>query len=163
MFIYCNKNQVLSLKKAIKMMNKVTKYINSMQQLYEDFGESFEYFIKNSKQQHNPFERNLSDLYAYGEIDWINIYQFLSRKTSQSFKTFCFVFQNGCLLLVREQSNKKNQLNKNTSDRFIRFLPIKGLQVELINNDNKQLTHTWQLIQTDPRTQLKTYFRFANK
>ncbi len=40
---------------------------------------------------------------------------------------------------------------------------MKGLQVELINDDNKQCSHTWQLTQTDPRTQLKTYFRFANK
>jgi len=56
MFIYCNTdddNQLLSLKKAIKMMNKISKYINSMQQLYEDFGQSFEYFIKNSKEQFN--------------------------------------------------------------------------------------------------------------
>jgi len=56
MFIYCNTdddNQLLSLKKAIKMMNKISKYINSMQQLYEDFGQSFEYFINNSKEQFN--------------------------------------------------------------------------------------------------------------
>ena len=41
------------LKKAIKMMNKISKYINSMQKLYEDFGQSFEYFIKNYKEQYN--------------------------------------------------------------------------------------------------------------
>jgi hypothetical protein len=54
MFIYSDENennQIVFLekskiKKAIKMMNKISKYINSMQQLYEDFGQSFEYFIK---------------------------------------------------------------------------------------------------------------------
>jgi hypothetical protein len=54
MFIYSDENEnnqiVLlekaKIKKAIKMMNKISKYINSMQQLYEDFGQSFEYFIQ---------------------------------------------------------------------------------------------------------------------
>ncbi len=100
------------------------------------------------------FEFHLPELCAYGEIDWINIYRFISRKNYQSLKTFCFVFRNGCLLLVREESNKKN-----ISDCLIRFLPMKELQVELIDNDK----HTWQIIQINPKTQLKTYFRFANK
>jgi hypothetical protein len=45
------------------------------------------------------------------------------------------------------------------SDCLIRFLPMKELHVELIDNQN----HTWQIIQTNPKTQSKTYFRFANK
>ncbi len=49
-------------------------------------------------------------MYAYGEIDWINIYRFISKKNYQELKTFCFVFRYGCLLLVREQLNKKNQV-----------------------------------------------------
>lgn len=49
---------------------------------------------------------------------------------------------------------------KNFSDCFIRFIPIKELEVELINNDNN---YTWQLIQINPKTQFKTYYRFANK
>jgi hypothetical protein len=56
MFIYCNTddyNQIFSLKKVIKTMNKIITYINSTQKLYEDFGQSFEYFIKNSKEQYN--------------------------------------------------------------------------------------------------------------
>jgi hypothetical protein len=48
LLIYSNND--VSLKKAIKMMNKISRYINSMQKLYEDFGQSFEYFIKNSKE-----------------------------------------------------------------------------------------------------------------
>jgi hypothetical protein len=54
---------------------------------------------------------NLPDLYAYGEIDWINSHLFLLGKNHQRLKTYCFVFRNGCLLLVREQSNKKKQVN----------------------------------------------------
>jgi len=55
---------------------------------------------------------NLPDLYAYGEIDWINIHLFLVGKNHhQRLKTYCFVFRNGCLLLVREQTNKKKQVN----------------------------------------------------
>lgn len=112
-------------------MNKINKYINSMQELYENFGQTFEYFIQNSKQKNHQvissryskfyfflklflfqnFQLNLPDLYAYGEIDWMNIYRFISKKNYQYLKTFCFVFRYGCLLLVREQSNKKNQVN----------------------------------------------------
>jgi hypothetical protein len=54
---------------------------------------------------------NLPDLCAYGEIDWINIHLFLLGKNHQRLKSYCFVFRNGCLLLVREQSNKKKQVN----------------------------------------------------
>ncbi len=54
-------------------------------------------------------------------------------------------------------------MNKNLSDCFIRFLPMKGLQVELIDEDNKHHNHIWQLIQTNPKTQVKIFFRFANR
>jgi hypothetical protein len=61
-------NQILSiekskLKKAIKIMNRLNKYINSMQQLYEDFGQSFEYFIKNSKEKYNKVMVELINFY----------------------------------------------------------------------------------------------------
>jgi len=69
MLIYCNideHKQILFLKKAMKMMNKISKYINSMQQLYEDFGQSFEYFIKNSKEQYNKvFNQWIYFIYFY--------------------------------------------------------------------------------------------------
>ncbi len=42
-------------------MNRLNKYINSMQQLYEDFGQSFEYFIKNSKEKSNKVIGELID------------------------------------------------------------------------------------------------------
>ncbi len=54
-------------------------------------------------------------------------------------------------------------MNKNLSDCFIRFLPMKELQVELIDDGNKYHNHNWQLIQINPKTLSKTYFRFANK
>ncbi len=54
-------------------------------------------------------------------------------------------------------------MNKNISDCFIRFLPMKELQVELVNDNHKHHSHTWQLIQINPKAQMKTYFRFANK
>ncbi|CAF1239835.1 unnamed protein product [Adineta steineri] len=179
MFIYCTteeNDQILlkeksKLKKAIKIMNKINGYINSMQQLYEDFGQSFENFVKNYQEKQNKiFELNLSDLYAYGEIKWINMYRFISKKNSQNLKIFCFIFQNGCLLLVREQLNKKNQSslfnsqsNSNTSDCFLRFLPMEQLQVEVIHLTDTSHTYTWQLIQTDPTTHFQTYFHFANR
>jgi hypothetical protein len=54
--------------------------------------------------------------------------------------------------------------NKVISDRFIRFIPMEELNVELIEiDDNKDNICVWQLIQTDPKTRLKTQFRFANK
>lgn len=53
MYLYCHINESLILKKSIKIMNKINKYINSMQKLYEDFGQTFEYFIKNSKDKYN--------------------------------------------------------------------------------------------------------------
>jgi hypothetical protein len=55
---------------------------------------------------------NLPDLCAYGEIDWINMHLFLLGKNQQRLKSYCFVFRNGCLILVREQSNKKKQVGK---------------------------------------------------
>jgi hypothetical protein len=53
MLVSSNNNNDGSLRKAIKMMNKISKYINSMQKLYENFGQSFEYFIKNYREQYN--------------------------------------------------------------------------------------------------------------
>ncbi len=44
-------------------MNRLNKYINSMQQLYEDFGQSFEYFIKNSKEKYNKVMVELINFY----------------------------------------------------------------------------------------------------
>jgi hypothetical protein len=54
-------------------------------------------------------------------------------------------------------------MNKNLSDCFIRFLPMKELEVELINDNNKHHNHAWQLIQINPKTQFKTFFHFVNK
>ena len=45
------------------------------------------------------------------KLNWINIHLFLFGKNHQRLKTYCFVFRNGCLLLAREQSNKKKQVN----------------------------------------------------
>lgn len=114
---------------------------------------------------------NLPDLYAYGEIDWVNIHLFLLGKNHQRLKTYCFVFRIGCLIIVREQLNKKKQDllsiskgNKIISDRFIRFIPMEELNVELFDNEEqKDNICTWQLIQIDSKTRLKTYYRFANK
>jgi hypothetical protein len=54
--------------------------------------------------------------------------------------------------------------NKIISDRFIRFIPMEELNVESIENDEKKDNIcAWQLIQTDTKTRLKTYFRFVNK
>ena len=62
MSIYLNddnsKEQLLSLelfklKQAITMMNDIAEYMNGMQQLYEDFGQSFEYITKTYSEEHN--------------------------------------------------------------------------------------------------------------
>ncbi|CAF3895255.1 unnamed protein product [Rotaria sp. Silwood2] len=165
--------ETLKLKQAITMMNNIGEYMNGMQQLYEEFGQSFEYITKTYSEEHNKtLQLNLPDLYAYGEIDWINMHLFLLGKNHQRLKTYCFVFRNGCLLIVREQSNKKKQDllsiykgNKIISDRFIRFIPMEDINVELIENDDTKDNNIsmWQLTQTDSKTRLKTYFRFANK
>ncbi|CAF0880247.1 unnamed protein product [Adineta ricciae] len=179
MFACCNadtKNHCLSkemskLKRTIKLMNQVNKYINSMQQLYEDFGQSFESFTRNSQEQfHKPVQLNLPDLHAYGEMNWINMYRFLSKKNTQSLRTYCFIFRTGCFLLVREQTQKKNQdgvhnphTNRNSIDHFVSFLPMRDLEAEMIQIDKKSSNQTWQLIQIDSATQLKRYYHFANK
>ncbi len=38
---------------------------------------------------------------------------------------------------------------------------MEDINVEFVDNDDNICT--WQLIQTDSKTRLKTYFRFANK
>lgn len=54
--------------------------------------------------------------------------------------------------------------NKSIYDRFMRFIPMEEINVEYLDmNDAKDNIRTWQLIQTNPKTRLKTYFRFANK
>ncbi|UJR25261.1 hypothetical protein I4U23_006613 [Adineta vaga] len=163
--------EIIKLKQAITMMTDIGEYMNCMQQLYEDFGQSFEYITKTYSEEHNKtLQLNLPDLYAYGELDWINIHLFLVGKNHQRLKTYCFVFRNGCLLLVREQTNKKKDAlslhkgNKVIADRFIRFIPIEEINVEYLDiNDPKDNVRTWQLIQIDSKTRLKAYFRFANK
>lgn len=41
---------------------------------------------------------------------------------------------------------------------------MEEINVEYLDNDdNKDNICTWQLIQTDTKTRLKTYFRFTNK
>lgn len=62
MSLYLNENnsneQLLSLelfklKQAITMMNEIAEYMNGMQQLYEDFGQSFENITKMFSEEHN--------------------------------------------------------------------------------------------------------------
>ena len=93
--------------------------------------------------------------------------------------------------MTREQANKKKQVRLSPSqsqvftsffrlivqellsihkgpkiniDRYIRFIPIEDLTVELIENEtSKENICTWQLIETEAKTRLKTHFRFANK
>jgi hypothetical protein len=45
--------ELFKLKQAITMMNDIGEYMNGMQQLYEDFGQSFEYITKIYSEEHN--------------------------------------------------------------------------------------------------------------
>ena len=45
--------EISKLKQATTMMNDVGEYMNDMQQLYEDFGQSFEYITKIYSEEHN--------------------------------------------------------------------------------------------------------------
>lgn len=51
--------EILKLKQSITMMNEIGEYMNAMQQLYEDFGQSFEQIIKNYSEQRNQVEHIL--------------------------------------------------------------------------------------------------------
>lgn len=90
--------------------------------------------------------------------------RFLSKKNVQLLKSFCFVFRHGCLILVREESTKKTHDELiHSSDCFIRFLPMKDIEVEPICDNHQEQRYIWQIIQTNSKTKMKTYFRFANK
>lgn len=39
---------------------------------------------------------------------------------------------------------------------------MREIQVESLCDNHQDHRYTWQIIQTNPKTQLKTYFRFAN-
>lgn len=55
----------LVLKKAMRMINRLSKYINSMQELYEEFGQSFEHFLRCSKEQfHQVLNLHPFDFYS---------------------------------------------------------------------------------------------------
>ena len=45
--------EIFKLKQATTMMNDVGEYMNGMQQLYEDFGQSFESITKIYSEEHN--------------------------------------------------------------------------------------------------------------
>ena len=45
--------ELVKLKQAITMMNDIGEYMNGMQQLYEDFGQSFEHITKTYSEEHN--------------------------------------------------------------------------------------------------------------
>ncbi len=45
--------ELFKLKQAITMMNDIAEYMNGMQQLYEDFGQSFESIAKSYSEEHN--------------------------------------------------------------------------------------------------------------
>lgn len=61
MSIYSNSNEneqlksieIVKLKQAITMMNDIGEYMNGMQHLYEDFGQSFEHITKTYSEEHN--------------------------------------------------------------------------------------------------------------
>lgn len=53
-------------------------------------------------------------------------------------------------------------MKKSIPDRFIRFLPLAELKVDLLETDGDRIRH-WQLTHTDESTRVKTLFRFANK
>lgn len=58
--------ELFKLKQAITMMNDIGEYMNGMQQLYEDFGQSFEYITKTYSEEHNKVG-----------IDWLILFNFL--------------------------------------------------------------------------------------
>jgi hypothetical protein len=45
--------EIFKLKQAITMMNDIGEYMNGMQQIYEDFGQSFEYITKTYSEERN--------------------------------------------------------------------------------------------------------------
>lgn len=45
-------SRIVSLRKSIKLMMKISKYVNSMQQLYEEFGQSFESIAEQYYEEH---------------------------------------------------------------------------------------------------------------
>jgi hypothetical protein len=49
----CSSMHIDKLKQAIGMMNDIGEYMNGMQQLYEDFGQSFEQIIKIYSEERN--------------------------------------------------------------------------------------------------------------
>lgn len=49
--------EIIKLKQAITMMNDVGEYMNGMQQLYEDFGQSFEHITKTYSEEHNKVNK----------------------------------------------------------------------------------------------------------
>jgi hypothetical protein len=53
--------ELFKLKQAITMMNDVAEYMNGMQQLYEDFGQSFESISKSYSEEHNKVKMIYND------------------------------------------------------------------------------------------------------
>ena len=45
--------ELVKLNQAISMMNNIAEYMNRMQQLYEDYGQSFEHITKVYSEEHN--------------------------------------------------------------------------------------------------------------
>lgn len=50
--------ELIKLKQAITMMNDIGEYMNGMQQLYEDFGQSFEQITKTYSEEQNKVGRS---------------------------------------------------------------------------------------------------------
>ena len=53
--------EIFKLKQAISMMNDIGEYMNGMQQLYEDFGQSFEQIIKSYSEERKKVCSTRSD------------------------------------------------------------------------------------------------------
>ena len=197
-------NHIVSLRKSIKLMMKISKYVNSMQQLYEEFGQSFESIAEQYYEEHKTVIERWDPRLSFFEfrpcswtyrickpmVNWIgwistcscarsiavelakssvsslpagvssslennritNHRQDIPRSLRRIGETCCS-FQNESL---------HQRMKKSIPDRFIRFLPLAEVKVDLLETDGDRIRH-WQLTHTDESTRLKTLFRFANK
>ncbi|XP_041109727.1 T-lymphoma invasion and metastasis-inducing protein 2-like isoform X2 [Polyodon spathula] len=145
------------LTEAFKAMEKVASHINEMQKIYEDYGTVFDQLVaEQSGSEREVTEISMGEFLMHSSVIWLNPFPSLGRMRKDPTITV-FVFKKAVILVYRESSKMKKQIQANTRAAYIHgdmdpfkfrwLIPLSALQVRLGNAAGTDTT-IWELIHT---------------
>jgi len=148
--------EFLQISEALTKMERVAEYINEMQRIYEEHGDTFESLQQ--KWMNSGVNLDLNTLLMCGEVEWLNAGEDSAngggnsrKKSSQiAIECVCFVFETAIVLLGnKDQKIKKSKVaNESILQRVI---PINEVEVNGSDQGSTDQRFLWVLIHIEAK------------